>query len=81
MHFRDFHTRHTGSRGNGHDPESGEEEQDDLPLRQLQYMIAWIAREKGLAGVSVPDDATGLSIAVVGGGPAGSTAAEISSTS
>lgn len=45
--------------------------QDNVPLRQLQYLIAWTARDRGLTGVSIPDDATGFRIAAVGGGPAG----------
>ena len=55
-------------RANPHEPV-------DLPLSQLQYMIAWIARDSGLTGVRVPLDATGLRIAVVGGGPTGLAAA------
>jgi NADPH-dependent glutamate synthase beta subunit-like oxidoreductase len=43
----------------------------DLSLRQLQYMIAWTARDRGLTGVKLPDDSTGFRIAVMGGGPSG----------
>lgn len=50
-------------------------EQDTLPLRQLQYMIAWSARDRGQTGIRVPTKATGFQIAVAGGGPAGLAAA------
>lgn len=55
-------------RANPHEPV-------DFPLFQLQYMIAWTARDSGLTGIRVPVDATGLRIAVVGGGPTGLAAA------
>jgi NADPH-dependent glutamate synthase beta subunit-like oxidoreductase len=45
--------------------------EDRITLRRLQYMIAWIERDRGLTGVSVPAEATGRRVAVVGGGPAG----------
>lgn len=49
----------------------GPDAEDNAALRQLQYMIAWIARDRGLTGVQVPADAAGFRVAVVGGGPAG----------
>jgi len=40
-------------------------------LRKLQYMIAWLAGDRGLTGVHLPEASTGVRIAVMGGGPAG----------
>lgn len=47
---------------------------DDLSLRQLRYMLAWIARDRDLTGIAIPDHATGFHLAVVGAGPAGLSA-------
>ncbi len=46
-----------------------------VPILDLQYAIAWRARECGETGVRVPAAASGGRIAVVGGGPAGIAAA------
>ena len=42
-----------------------------IPIRDIQYAIAWLARSQGLSRVDVPTACTGRNIAVVGGGPAG----------
>ena len=42
-----------------------------VPILDLQYAIAWRARERGETGARVPQQATGRRVAVVGGGPAG----------
>jgi NADPH-dependent glutamate synthase beta subunit-like oxidoreductase/2,4-dienoyl-CoA reductase-like NADH-dependent reductase (Old Yellow Enzyme family) len=46
-----------------------------VPILDLQYTIAWRARERGETGARVPQNATEKSVAVVGGGPAGIAAA------
>ena len=46
-----------------------------VPILDLQYTIAWRARERGETGVRVPADATGKCVAIVGGGPTGIAAA------
>ena len=46
-----------------------------VPILDLQYTIAWRARERGATGVRVPTGASGKSIGVVGGGPTGIAAA------
>lgn len=42
-----------------------------VPIRDLQYAIAWRARDQGLTGVRFPPECSGKNVAVVGGGPAG----------
>jgi NADPH-dependent glutamate synthase beta subunit-like oxidoreductase/2,4-dienoyl-CoA reductase-like NADH-dependent reductase (Old Yellow Enzyme family) len=42
-----------------------------VPIRDLQYAIAWRARDQGRTGVRVPLECSGKNVAVVGGGPAG----------
>lgn len=42
-----------------------------VPILDLQYAIAWQARDLGQTGARVPQEATGKSVAVIGGGPAG----------
>ena len=46
-----------------------------VPILDLQYAIAWRARDRGETGVRVPAEATGRSVAIVGAGPAGIAAA------
>ena len=46
-----------------------------VPILDLQYAVAWRARERGETGARVPQHATEKSVAVVGGGPAGIAAA------
>ncbi len=46
-----------------------------VPILDLQYAIAWRARERGQTGARVPQETTGKRVAVVGGGPAGIAAA------
>lgn len=48
---------------------------EPVPILDLQYAIAWRARQSGLTGVRLPDRPSGRRIAVVGGGPAGIAAA------
>jgi len=40
-------------------------------IMDIQYTVAWLARDAGLLGVSLPDRETGRHIAIVGGGPTG----------
>jgi NADPH-dependent glutamate synthase beta subunit-like oxidoreductase/2,4-dienoyl-CoA reductase-like NADH-dependent reductase (Old Yellow Enzyme family) len=42
-----------------------------LPIRDIQLVVSRVAREEGLAGVRLPEAASGKRVAVVGGGPAG----------
>jgi NADPH-dependent glutamate synthase beta subunit-like oxidoreductase/2,4-dienoyl-CoA reductase-like NADH-dependent reductase (Old Yellow Enzyme family) len=44
---------------------------EPVPIRDLQYAIAWRAGECGETGVSIPRSCSGKSVAVVGGGPTG----------
>ena len=46
-----------------------------VPILDLQYAIAWRARERGETGARIPQRATGKRVAIVGGGPAGIAAA------
>jgi len=46
-----------------------------VPIIDLQYAIAWRARDRGQTGVQVPPQATGRSVAIIGGGPTGVAAA------
>ena len=46
-----------------------------VPILDLQYTIAWRARERGVTGVRVPSGASGKSVAIVGAGPTGIAAA------
>lgn len=41
------------------------------PILDIQYTVAWLARNAGLLGVKVPDEESGHHIAIVGGGPTG----------
>ena len=42
-----------------------------VPILDLQYTIAWRARDRGETGARVPQDSTGKRVAIVGGGPCG----------
>ena len=46
-------------------------EEDPIPIHDIQYAVSWMARQRGLTGVSVAAPETGKRVAVVGGGPAG----------
>jgi len=46
-----------------------------VPVLDLQYAVAWRARERGQTGARVPKEASGKRVAIVGGGPAGIAAA------
>lgn len=46
-------------------------EGNPIPIHDLQYAVSWIARQRGHAGVRVPEQETGKLVAIVGGGPAG----------
>lgn len=46
-----------------------------VPILDLQYAIAWRARERGETGVRIPPDSTGKRVAIIGAGPAGIAAA------
>ncbi len=46
-----------------------------VPIVDLQYAIAWRARERGAAGARIPQKSTGKKVAVIGGGPSGIAAA------
>lgn len=46
-----------------------------VPILDLQFAIAWQAREQGMSGVRLPASASGRTIAIVGAGPAGLAAA------
>ncbi len=46
-------------------------EGNPIPIHDIQYVVSWLARQRGLTGVQVPEQDTGKRVAVVGGGPAG----------
>ena len=46
-----------------------------VPILDLQYTIAWRARDRGETGARIPLAATGKCVAIVGAGPAGIAAA------
>lgn len=46
-----------------------------VPILDLQFAIAWRARERGETGARVPIAATGKTVAIIGGGPTGIAAA------
>ncbi len=46
-----------------------------VPILDLQYAIAWRARDRGETGARVPTETTGKRVAIVGAGPTGIAAA------
>ncbi len=42
-----------------------------IPIHDIQYVVSWLARQRGFVGVRVPEEDTGKKVAIVGGGPAG----------
>jgi len=46
-----------------------------VPIRDLQYAAAWLARDKGISGITIPEASTHKTVAVIGGGSAGISAA------
>jgi len=48
-----------------------------IPIRDIQYVVSWLAREETNIGINFPSEPTGTNIAVVGAGPAGLSAAAI----
>lgn len=48
---------------------------EPVPILDLQYTVAWRARQLGRTGVRIPEQPTGRRLAIVGGGPAGIAAA------
>jgi len=46
----------------GHEP---------TPILDIQYTVAWFARDAGLLGIALPETESGKHIAIVGGGPTG----------
>ena len=42
-----------------------------IPIHDIQYVVSWEARRKGLTGIRVPANDSGKKVAVVGAGPAG----------
>ena len=40
-------------------------------ILDIQYTVAWLARDEGLLGVNIPDSESGGHAAIVGGGPTG----------
>lgn len=42
-----------------------------LPIRDIQLVVSRLARQQGLTGVRLPEQASGRRVAVVGAGPAG----------
>ena len=42
-----------------------------IPIHDIQYVVSWEARRKGLTGIRVPARNSGKKVAVVGAGPAG----------
>jgi len=46
-----------------------------VPILDLQFAIAWRARDRGASGVRLPERASGKHVAIIGGGPAGIAAA------
>ncbi|MBL7075948.1 MAG: FAD-dependent oxidoreductase [Kiritimatiellae bacterium] len=45
--------------------------QEPTPIADIQYTIAWLARDAGLPGVVLPEAESGRHIGIVGGGPTG----------
>ncbi len=46
-----------------------------VPILDLQYAIAWRARERGATGARIPSETSGKRIGIIGGGPTGVAAA------
>jgi NADPH-dependent glutamate synthase beta subunit-like oxidoreductase len=46
-----------------------------VPIQDIQYAIAWNARQRGWTGICVPADSLKKRVAIIGGGPAGIAAA------
>ncbi len=52
----------SAERALGHEP---------TPIQDIQYTVAWLARDANLLGISLPDSESGRHVAIAGGGPAG----------
>lgn len=48
-----------------------------VPIHDLQYVVSWLARHRGLTGVHLPASGSGKRVAIVGGGPAGAACAAV----
>lgn len=48
---------------------------NSIPIKDIQYVVCWLARERGLTAVNVSAEETARRVAIVGGGPAGSACA------
>ena len=48
-----------------------------IPIRDIQYVVSWLAREETNIGIKIPRDTIGTHVAIVGAGPAGLGAAAI----
>ena len=48
---------------------------DSVPIRDIQYITAWRAEQRGETGVRIPPHSSGKTVAIVGGGPTGVAAA------
>lgn len=46
-----------------------------IPIHDIQYVVSWLARTKGLTKVNVPEQRSGKNVAIVGGGPGGTACA------
>ncbi len=44
---------------------------EPTPVLDIQYTVAWLARDAGLTGVVLPDAESGRHVGIVGGGPTG----------
>ena len=42
-----------------------------VPIRDIQYVVCWLARERGISAISLQESPTGRKAAIVGGGPTG----------
>ncbi len=45
--------------------------QNPIRIKDLQYAVCWMARDRGLTALKIPAKSTGKSVAIVGAGPAG----------
>lgn len=45
--------------------------QNPIRIKDLQYAVCWMARDRGLTGLKIPAKSTGRTVAIIGAGPAG----------
>ncbi|MDD4870383.1 MAG: FAD-dependent oxidoreductase [Kiritimatiellae bacterium] len=45
--------------------------QNPIRIKDIQYAVCWMARDRGLVGTKIPKKSSGKTVAIIGAGPAG----------